>query len=200
MQFKVTLFCVFASLILLSCGKKVKTFYDSGELMEKYGIEKNEGTKNGKYLRYYMNGKVAEEVNFLNGDKQGKRKLFNEDGSIESETDYVNGLINGEHNVFYPNGQVLLHSTYVSSQIVGLLTKYYESGGKMEEVLFDNDMENGPFTEYYENGQIKWKGSYRNGEHEFGILENFDDQGQLIKRMDCDSLGICKTIWKVDEK
>ena len=70
----------------------------------------------------------------------------------------------------------------------------------MEEVLFKDNEENGPFVEYYDNGEIEWKGSYLNGDNEFGILEQYDRTGVLIKKMECDSLGACITVWIKDEE
>ena len=58
----------------------------------------------------------------------------------------------------------------------------------------DNN-ENGPFKEYYPNGNIHWEGNYLNGDNEFGILNEYNEQGELIKKMDCDSMAVCKTIW-----
>ena len=59
-----------------------------------------------------------------------------------------------------------------------------------------NNEENGPFSEYFENGQIQWKGTYRNGDNEYGILYEYDSLGTPIKIMKCDTQAICRTIWK----
>ena len=56
-------------------------------------------------------------------------------------------------------------------------------------------MPHGRHVEYYKNGKMKWKGSYRNGDQEFGLLEHFDSTGVLVKTMMCDSLRICRTTW-----
>ena len=49
---------------------------------------------------------------------------------------------------------------------------------------------------YYENGQIHWKGTYLNGDNEFGLLEEWDSLGTMIKRMKCDSMAVCRTFWR----
>jgi antitoxin component YwqK of YwqJK toxin-antitoxin module len=72
----------------------------------------------------------------------------------------------------------------------------------MEEVTFINNMENGPFKEYYKNGQIKWEGNYKDGDNEYGLIQEFNEQGQLIKKMNCGRYKgeyICQTIWTMDE-
>ena len=75
--------------------------------------------------------------------------------------------------------------------------RYYKNGQKKEEVTFENNEENGPFVEYNENGSLAAKGSYLNGDFEHGLLEIYDGQGVLVRKMNCDK-GICNTTWKAD--
>ncbi|MFM2393988.1 MAG: hypothetical protein RLZZ546_1970, partial [Bacteroidota bacterium] len=68
-----------------------------------------------------------------------------------------------------------------------------------EVVSFIHGNEDGPFEEYYENGKIMWKGSYKmqNDEpREYGSLDSFGMDGQVAKKMFCDSLFLCRTIWR----
>jgi len=82
----------------------------------------------------------------------------------------------------------------------GLVKGYYPSGALKEEVTFANNVEEGPFTEYHENGHVMWKGTYRNGDHEFGLLEKFDETGVLVRKMMCDERGICHTTWTTEKE
>lgn len=182
-------------LVFSSCSRYEKTFYDSGKLKEKFQV-KEEGFKQGKYLRYFENGVLAEETSYQNNEQHGMRKIYFEDGNLEYTAFYVHGLLEGERKVFYPSGKLRVSSTYKQNQLVGPFYKYYENGKLAEEVTFVDGNENGPFVEYYENGVVKWKGNYLNGDHEFGLLEHFDVNGKLIKKMECDSTGMCITIWK----
>jgi len=72
--------------------------------------------------------------------------------------------------------------------------RYYDSGELMEIVNFVENEENGPFVEYYKNGNKKATGNYLDGDNEHGELELFDEQGELIKKMNCNK-GICRTSW-----
>ena len=78
---------------------------------------------------------------------------------------------------------------------MALSKKFSEAGAlqKWSPLLMVKKM---AFEEYYTNGKIKWKGSYRNGDHEYGLLEKYDSTGVLVKKMECDSLFICRTVWK----
>ena len=183
---------------IMSCTKYEKTFYDSGKLKEKYEVNEG-GKKNGKYYRYFENGVVAEETIYIDNEQNRIRKIFFEDGNLEYTATYVNGLLHGPRKVYYPSGKLRVDSNYKDNKLIGPFYKYHENGKLAEEVTFVDGNENGPFIEYYDNGVVKWKGQYLNGDHEFGLLEHFDVNGKLIKKMQCDSLGVCTTIWKEEE-
>ncbi|MEZ4909682.1 MAG: hypothetical protein R2774_02355 [Saprospiraceae bacterium] len=128
----------------------------------------------------------------------GKRKLYT-NGMVEIEESYDDtGSLQGTAYVYYPDGKVKIEKPYVDNKINGILKGYYPTGALKEEVTMVDNEENGPFTEYHLNGKIHWKGHYLNGDNEFGLLERFDTTGTLIKKMMCDSIGICRTFWKSD--
>lgn len=195
---RVLLFFTFLVFGLFSCQKTVKTTYENGQTKEEYTVN-DKGEKNGFYERYLENGTLIEESNFVNGLQHGKRRYYYENGNLEFESDYVNDLLTGKHLTYYDTGELLVESTYKNSEVVGIFKKYYRNGNLEEEVTFVEDLENGPFKEYYENGSIKWKGNYLNGDNEFGIIEQYNIKGELIKKMKCDSMSLCKTIWEKDQ-
>jgi antitoxin component YwqK of YwqJK toxin-antitoxin module len=84
---------------------------------------------------------------------------------------------------------------YKDGAMEGPWKRYYPSGQLMETVQFSNNEENGPFVEYYENGNLKAEGQYYHGDNEHGLLKLYAENGELIRKMECDS-GRCRTIWK----
>jgi antitoxin component YwqK of YwqJK toxin-antitoxin module len=84
---------------------------------------------------------------------------------------------------------------YNRGVLEGDVLKYYPEGAIMEKVSFKNNEENGTFEEYYNNGIVHWRGEYLNGPNEYGLLEEYDEQGILLKKMMCDSNAVCRTIW-----
>ncbi len=185
------------ALIFYGCSdQKVIQKYPSGSTMEEYTINK-ENQKNGTFTSYYESGKVKEKSTYQNDQLLGKRTLFFENGSIETEETYTEpNILNGEYKTYYENGQVKLVKLYKNNVIEGTLKVFYPTGKIKEEVVMSNNNENGPFVEYFENGQIQWKGTYLNGNKEFGLLEEWDSLGNPVKKMKCDSLAICRTFWK----
>lgn len=190
---------VFSCLFILNCGnKKVRISYDKGSIMEEYEVD-NEGKKEGTYKSYYESGKIRELSTYKGDLLVGTRYLYFENGNVEIEEKYADGgILNGEQKVFYKDGQVQIVKNYENNELTGLLKVYYPSGKIKEEVTMRHNNENGPFTEYFENGQVQWKGTYLNGENEFGLLEEWDSLGAPIKKMLCDSFAICRTFWHQD--
>jgi antitoxin component YwqK of YwqJK toxin-antitoxin module len=184
--------------MIIGCKRPIQTMYDTGELKESYEIDKDK-SKHGKYTRYHINGTIAEESTFDHGKQIGIKKIFTDRGILESEIQYQNGIAQGYYRVYYPTGNIKVDAQYVKGQLAGVFKQFYENGNLREVVNLDDGEENGPFEEYYLNGKLRWKGTYKNGDHEFGLLEEYDSTGLIIKKMFCDSLHICKTTWKRDE-
>ena len=183
--------------MMASCGnKKIITNYPNGNLMEQYEVSK-EGKMNGEYKSYYETGKLREDATMKEGDYIGKRVLYFENGDVDTEENYVSpGILDGEYKIYYKEGGIHIVKNYKDNVLTGLLTAYYPNGKVKEEVTMSDNEENGPFTEYFENGIVQWKGTYLYGDNEFGLLEEWDSLGIMIKRMKCDSLAICRTFWK----
>jgi len=185
----------FVAIVFVACKNGITVeSYDQGSLYERYSINQD-SVKHGLYSRFYKSGKIAEKASYQNGLLDGVRTLYYDTGAKEIEEVYQSDSLHGEYKTYYPSGKVEFVCEYVNNKIQGKSKKYYESGKLLEEVIFKDNNENGPFVEYYENGEIEWKGQYLNGDNEFGLLENYNNKGELIKKMMCDSSSVCKTIW-----
>jgi len=187
-------------LVTLGCSNKseVTTNYEDGSVQERFSIN-TDSLKHGLFTSYRPTGELAETANYENGILEGERKLIYENGKVEIEEHYINDKLHGKYKTFYPSGKLELEMNYQNGIIEGKSVKYYESGNLMEEVTFENNEEQGPFVEYHENGNKKWEGSYLKGENEVGLLLNYDQDGTLVKKMICDSMSICQTIWTLEK-
>jgi len=170
---------------------------DAGKVAEKYAINE-ENLKHGPY-ESYINGTLIEKANYKNGKLQGARVLYHTNGAVEIEENYENDMIVGPYKTYFHTGVLAQEATYVGGMMQGIIKSYYEGGSIKEEVTMKDNEENGPFKEYHENGKLSWEGQYLNGDNEFGLLKNYDESGALIKKMMCDSLGICSTIWTLEK-
>ena len=182
-------------LLLSSCSNNMQQVKsENGTILEEFIVNKD-GEKHGLYKSFDEEGNVIETAIYKNGKLNGDRNFYFKNGKLELSEHYVEDVITGPYVSYYISGQVEISFEYNNGEVNGLLTKYYESGTIKEEVNMKNNEENGPFKEYYESGQLKWEGQYLNGDNEFGLLVNYKNDGTIIKKMMCDSLAICRTIW-----
>ena len=197
-MFRTVLPIIIFSLCLLSCDVKDQVVIknEKGEIQEQYLI--NEAKQKHGLYQSFINGVKIEEANYQNDKLNGKRTLFHTNGSIEIEEQYVNNVMVGPYKAYYHTGVLSQEANYKEGMMQGLLKTYYNSGELKEEVTMVDNQENGPFKEYFKNGKIKWKGQFLNGDNEFGLLEEFNEEGELIKKLLCDSLARCSTIWTLE--
>ena len=187
-----------ASIILyVSCSQSTKTIEvknDAGVVTEQYQINAD-SLKTGEAKVFDDEGKLFDLSNYVDGKLNGKRTIFYQDGSIDTEEHYDNDVLVGDYKQFYKNGQLMQTGSYTEGVLEGQVVSYFDNGAMRESVTFAENIENGPFIEYYENGKKHWEGTYRNGDNEFGLLMEYDSLENVIKKMDCDTLGMCRTIW-----
>lgn len=189
----------FFSLILffVGCKNDFKTVTEQNEFGQEvvYQIHKETKLKQGTYTLRDSTGVLLEEANYLQDTLHGERKLYTEKGVLEVIENYQEGEFEGSYQLFYPNEQVKFNAAYHKGVLVGEAKSYFENGQLKEVVQFKDNVENGPFIEYHPNGNLKAKGSYYSGNHsEHGPLELFDENGDLIKKMNCEK-GVCRTSW-----
>ena len=185
-------------LSLSSCKKEEQSFHDNGKVHEVYSVD-DQGKKHGIYTRFDLEGNKMETAHYTHGMLDGERLIYYPEGTKEIREVYINDQLEGSYQRFDQEGNLTFEAQYTKNILGGIAKSYYSNGTLKEEVTFVNNEENGPFTEYHENGKLAWKGTYRNGDNEFGVLEEYDVNGMLIKKLNCDERGICKTIWTKED-
>ena len=186
-------------ILLISCGQSnLISIKENGILIETYEIDQD-SLRHGVTKKFYPTGQTFEKSIYKHGKLNGERLLFYENGVVEIRENYCDGMFCDTITTFYKSGIKRFEGVYNHGIMTGIVRGYFESGALKEEVTFLDNMEQGPFTEYHENGNIKWQGTYLNGPNEFGELTEFNDSGEKIKVMICDTLAICRTVWSVDD-
>lgn len=181
-----------------SCKDKIiVSNYESGEKQEEYQYI-GDSLKHGFYKRYSQGGILLEDATYSEGKLNGERIIYNAKGEKEIIEIYENDILNGPINEYHPNGKLKLTGIYTDNVLSGKVSVYYPSGNLKEEVQFEDNVEEGPFKEYHENGNLKWEGNYRNGSNEFGLIKEYNEDGELIRKMMCDERAICTTTWTKD--
>ena len=183
--------------LLISCSDvRQMEVHEDGELVAQYSVQKKTEIRHGPYQKF-ANGQLAEEGVYQDGQLHGERILYYANGNAELIENYEMDEFKGLYQAFYESGALHIEGMYSSGAMNGIWKRYYEPGQLMEEVAFENNEENGPFIEYYENGKLKAEGQYRNGDNEHGLLKLYDENGVLVKTMDCLN-GICHTKWTLE--
>ncbi len=192
------LFCVLTILLFTQCkqnvGNTIEVKDDEGHMVEKYEIQLPDSTKNGIYNRYDTEGLLMVAANYVAGKLHGERRMYYPSGKVELIEHYENDIHHGLYQVFYENGNIKLQGQYIKGKMEGEWQGFYEDTTLKEKVTFKENQENGAFTEYHPNGNIKAKGTYLNGDKEEGLLELFDEAGELERTMECKQ-GRCQTTW-----
>ena len=148
----------------------------------------------GVYEDKNANGIVTERGEIRNGVQDGKRYTYFADGKPRTEENFVNGSYEGTFKEFHQNGKLFQEGHYSHNAMNGIWKTYYDTGELKEEVTMVANNENGPFKEYHKNGKIKYEGTYKDGDHEDGEMKVYNEEGELIKKLDC-KMGECNTIW-----
>ncbi len=186
-------FCI----ISIGCKKdnRVQEHDEKGTLIKQYEVDAD-SLVHGLYLTFRNNGDTLEKAMYTHGKLNGNRTLYYPDNLPEQVENYDMDSLSGVYQVFHKNGQLQFQGKFVENKLQGETKTYYENGKLKEEVIFVDNEENGPFTEYYKNGGKKWEGEFKDGDNEFGLLLHFAENGDTIKKMECDEFFICRTIYR----
>ena len=171
-------------------GKYINDKYIYGDGKYYIGEFKN-NIPNGKGIKYYKNGNILYEGDWVDGKPEGNGKFNREDGNYYIGQ-FKKGLRNGKGTQFYPNGNIKYEGDYVNDE--------YEGNGKYiwEDCEYfigqwKNGLRNGKGIIYYPNGKIKYEGDfvndkregygkyiYENGEYYIGQWKNGKIHGKGI--------------------
>ena len=160
-----------------------------------FSVRKKDNIYHGPYSKLDSAGILIERGNYAEGNLHGIREILFPDGQVKIRERYLDGEIVDLYEYFFQNGRHELKGYYVGGAMYGPWMKYDDKGNLVEVVTMVNNEEMGPFTEYHENGRIQAQGMYLHGPYEDGILNLFDESGELYKTMLCD-VGRCVTTWE----
>ena len=74
---------------------------------------------NGKGIKYYTNGNILYEGEFINGKFEGNGKYIYDDGDYFIGQ-YKNGLRNGKGTMYYSNGKIKYEGDWINDRPEGM--------------------------------------------------------------------------------
>ncbi len=189
-----------SAILFLSCQSTelVELKDDDGKVILRFEVQKGTDIKHGQEESYAEDGTLASISHYKDGNLDGSKIFFDANGDTTIVEHYDQGIFHGEYLSYHEGGGLRQKGQYIDGKMQGDWLKYYANGQLEERVPFVDNNENGDFIEYHENGNLKARGSYKDGDHEHGPLEIFDEAGELIRKMECD-MGVCRTIWRKEK-
>ncbi|MGB1205539.1 MAG: toxin-antitoxin system YwqK family antitoxin [Chitinophagales bacterium] len=135
--------------------------------------------KNG-VLRKFANGRLVLIESYKMDILDGKYQKFYKNGKKEEESFYRNGEKHGTSTWYYDNEQVLTTYSYDMGKIVGSVKSYYKTGEVKSEMAYRNNELDGMYQLFYENEQVKVAGTYLQGQ-KHGEWTEYDKAGKKTK-------------------
>jgi antitoxin component YwqK of YwqJK toxin-antitoxin module len=156
-------------------GKWIK-YYDNGKLW--YEGNFLEGKPVGLMKRYYRGGFLQAEIKFLPADHVSYARLFYEDGNLAAEGKYISEKKDSTWQFYsFYNKRLAIREDYLNGVRHGRSEKYYDNGGISEITEWLNGKKHGDWLQYYENGQVRLKCTHRDDLRE-GSFEAFSFDGK----------------------
>ena len=122
-KYIINLSLIFIVITFISCEKKHKFYYDSGELHNEF-ITVN-GLKEGESKTYFKSGKLKLIKRYHKDIQVGFSELYRENGELEAISKWENGsFINNK--AFDENGELVVYCEPLSQEIYNRYEKYYQ--------------------------------------------------------------------------
>ena len=130
-----------------------KYIYDDG----KYYIGQfRNNIPNGKGIKYYKNGNILYDGDFIEGKFKGNGKYIYENGEYYIGQ-FINGLRHGKGTIYDSNGNIKYEGDFINNKAEINKNEILDNGtyyiGQIK-----NKLRNGKGIEYYSNGNIKYEG------------------------------------------
>lgn len=149
----------------------LRRYYEDGSLQEEQDFLY--GQPFGKHFKYYPNGQKSYSVAYSKGKKQGLESYFSETGESLGGGKYSNGIPAGEHIRKAADGTVVYRAKYdQNGNLLEPVREYDLAGNKTLQYLVDDHGYIGEFLEWHPNGVVKRRYHYDQGVLD-GVQEEF---------------------------
>jgi antitoxin component YwqK of YwqJK toxin-antitoxin module len=157
----------------------------------------SKGMKIGKWLEYFIDGKLKSETinryndNGINSDLSYGKEYF-ENGNLKYQKDSIGN--NRYKEIWYDNitSKTIKEKNYLYNQVSSTSYYYYAdgkeilnypSGNKKSEINYSANKKNGEYFEWFENGQINTNGKFIN-DNEIGTWVTYYETGKIKSQGD----------------
>jgi len=138
--------------------------------------------KEGKAFYYFPDGKLKEEISYLEGKKQGPGKEYDEEGNVITLFEYNNNYLISREKINRYDSKGMKQSVWKT---------FYPDGKVQKEMKYTNDKYDGFYKEFNDNGNLILSIKYQEGKiidnqvdltikDEIDFRRQFDDSGLLL--------------------
>lgn len=107
-----------SKVILKPTDKSISVNFANGK--KSFDLEILNGVRHGKLNKYYANGKLMSERNYVNNKVHGPSISYHPNGNKSLEIVYINGSDAGKETSYYENGKIRLVRNYNNDELQGL--------------------------------------------------------------------------------
>lgn len=111
------------------------------------------GRAEGVQKNYYENGKIKNEVSYVDGRRDGPARQYYTNGQAESEITYKNNVKDGPSKWYYEDGILYQEVTFRAGKKHGIEKKYHNTGKIMAELYWADGEVLPGLKEYDYNGK-----------------------------------------------
>jgi len=161
----------------------------------------SDNRKVGKWLEFYCNGNMKNQLTFQNGRTDGYAIMYHENGKVSEEGIWKNNRWTGPYKLYYENGQPQHEFNFnASGKREGPVKYFYENGQLAIEGSFVNGKEAGVIKEYHENGDLKAEKTYNDGNVDVASIKEYQPKKPIVKIKESPIDNAPKIVLKPDEK
>ena len=93
----------------------------------------------GKFIDYFLNGKIQGEGVLKNGIVDGARTTYYLNGSKRYTYTYRDGMQSGESEEYFTNGKIKQKGSFFNRKQIGLWQRFYSTGELKDQMMFVNE-------------------------------------------------------------
>jgi antitoxin component YwqK of YwqJK toxin-antitoxin module len=161
-------------------GVMRQTYHDPEKknLKEVYQVKDTiRNVLHGRYISYYLNGKIESKGQFENNETTGVWEFYFETGKLKMRGILFKSSNYGLWEYFYESGQKSMEGIIYGRNREGEWKSYYENGQIKEVGEYKDNHRTGPWKAYYEDGVLKGEADYTD---DFGRYTEYYHSGKIL--------------------
>lgn len=131
------------------------------------------------HLPDYKPDQKVEEGKYHHNRKEGKWKKYFPNGKTKSEIIFSNNRPDGEYRIYYENGKLQERGVWINDRNLNIFNRFYENGLPQQEFFFsESGKRNGNQKYFHKNGKLMMSVEMHEGK-KMGELRVFYENGEL---------------------